>query len=103
MKMVTGDPTARHGSRKALGPMAAPNKRQKVITHRFMEGIWQGGKQIAFIKQGYAYDRQNKKRYKVANYELLDLDTGKLVTYLSPIGPPDADLGTMTMKKGLFD
>jgi hypothetical protein len=37
--------------------MAAPNKRQQVITHCFMEGIWQGGKQIAYIKRGHAYDR----------------------------------------------
>jgi hypothetical protein len=60
--------------------------------------IWEGERQVAYIKDGFAFDRQNEKRYRVGGDKLLDLKTGQLVAYLTQAGKP----GTIS-KNGLFD
>jgi hypothetical protein len=60
--------------------------------------IWEGERQVAYIKDGFAFDRQNEKRYRVEGDKLLDPKTGQIVAYLTQAGKP----GTVS-KKGLFD
>jgi hypothetical protein len=60
--------------------------------------IWEGGKQVAYVKDGFAFDRHHRKRYKVENHKLLDLVTGDVVGHLDFAGKP----GTAS-KPGLFD
>jgi len=59
--------------------------------------IFEGKRQVAYIKDGVAYDRQNKERYRVEGDKLLDLKTGEVVAYLTARQP-----GTVS-KDGLFD
>jgi len=48
--------------------------------------IWEGERQFAYIKDGFAYDRQNEKRYRVEGDKLLELKTGHVVAYLTQAG-----------------
>ena len=60
--------------------------------------IWEGDRQAAYIKNGYAIDVNGRKRYRVDGDKLLHLDTGEVVGHLSQLGKP----GTVS-KTGLFD
>jgi hypothetical protein len=50
------------------------------------EYIWERVRQVAFIKDGIAFDRQNKERYRVEGDKLLNLETGEVVAYLTQAG-----------------
>jgi hypothetical protein len=60
--------------------------------------IWEGERQVAYIKDGFAFDQQHQKRYRVERDKLLDIESGQVVGYLTQTGKP----GTIS-KKGLFD
>lgn len=50
-----------------------------------MDGaIWDGnGKQIGYVKDGFAYDANHRKRYSLDGVNLKDLSTGKIVGHLT--------------------
>ena len=60
--------------------------------------LYEDGKHIGYIENGFAFDRHGRKRYRVEHPKLRDLQTGEVVAYLKAAGMP----GTVT-KKGLFD
>jgi hypothetical protein len=60
--------------------------------------LYEDGKHIGYIEDGFAFDRHDKKRYRVEHPKLRDLSTGEVVGYLKTVGLP----GTVT-KRGLFD
>ena len=60
--------------------------------------LYEDGKHIGYIEDGFAFDRHDKKRYRVEHPKLRDLSTGEVVGYLKTVGLP----GTVT-KTGLFD
>jgi len=60
--------------------------------------IWEGERQVAYIKDGFAFEQKNEKRYKVEGDKLLDLEIGRVVGYLTQAGRPST-----VSKKGLFD
>ncbi|SHN83545.1 hypothetical protein [Bradyrhizobium erythrophlei] len=60
--------------------------------------IWEGDQHVAYIKDGFAFDRQDRKRYRIDGDKLADINTGEVVGYLTQAGRP----GTVS-KAGLFD
>ena len=60
--------------------------------------VYEDGKHVGYVEDGFAFDHDGKKRYRVEHSKLLDLETGEVVGYLSASGMP----GTVS-KKGLFD
>jgi hypothetical protein len=60
--------------------------------------IWEGERQVAYIKDGFALDRQNERRYRVEGDKSLDLKTDQAVAYLTQAGKPG-----IISKSGLFD
>jgi hypothetical protein len=60
--------------------------------------LYEDGKHIGHIENGFAFDRRGEKRYQVDHPKLRDIKTGEVVGYLNAVGLP----GTVT-KKGLFD
>jgi hypothetical protein len=57
--------------------------------------IYEDGRHVGYIKDGFALDPQDRKRYRVELDKLIDLKTGQIIGYLNV-------LGTVS-KKGLFD
>ena len=50
--------------------------------------LYEDGKHIGFIEDGFAFDRHGKKRYRVEHPKLRDLKTGEVVGYLPAAGMP---------------
>lgn len=57
--------------------------------------LYEDGKNIGYIEDGFAFDRHGKKRYRVENPKLRDLKTGEVVGYLAAAGMP----GTVTITR----
>ena len=57
--------------------------------------IYEEGRHVGYINDGFALDQQDRKRYRVEGVKLIDLKTGQIIGYLNA-------LGTVS-KRGLFD
>jgi hypothetical protein len=58
--------------------------------------IYEDGKHVGFIKDGFAIDHHDNRRYRVEHDRLIDLKTGEVVGHLNAV------LGTVS-RRGLFD
>jgi hypothetical protein len=47
-----------------------------------MDHVWEGERQVAYIKNGIAFDMHGRERYKVDGDKLVDPTTGVVVGYL---------------------
>jgi hypothetical protein len=65
---------------------------------RVADHIYEDGRHIGYIENGFAFDHHGKRRYRFEHPKLRDLNTGQVVGCLNAAGMP----GTVT-KKGLFD
>jgi len=50
--------------------------------------IYEGTRQVAYIKNGFAFDQQQRRRYSVESGRLLDISTRSAVAYLTQAGIP---------------
>ena len=56
--------------------------------------LYEDGKHIGHIENGFAFDRHGEKRFQVDHPKLRDIKTGEVVGYLNAVGLP----GTVTKK-----
>ena len=60
--------------------------------------IYEGGRHVGYVKDGFAFDSQNRKRYRVDGNNLINIDSGAIAGHLVHAGDPN-----VVSKSGLFD
>jgi hypothetical protein len=63
--------------------------------------IYEDGRHIGYIENGFAFDHHGKKRYRFEHSKLRDLNTGQVVGYLNAAGMPGDQKGIVRLN-GFF-